>query len=106
MTDFYLKNFNKDTFLHSAKKCNFEIYFRPNQTKTNEIFIYTFFIFISCNPSEKKLTAQQIIDKTIVNSGADKVANSEITFKFRDKEYSAIRKNGNFKLSRKFKRYN
>ncbi|PQJ73723.1 DUF6503 family protein [Polaribacter butkevichii] len=57
---------------------------------------------ISCKPSENKLTAQQIIDKTIVYSGADKVANSEIKFKFRDKEYVAYRENGNYKLIREF----
>jgi hypothetical protein len=59
-------------------------------------------ILVSCNPVEKKLTAQQIIDKTILFSGADKVSNSEISFKFRDKEYAAIRKNGNFKLYRSY----
>ena len=35
-------------------------------------------------------------------SGADKVKNSEISFKFRDKEYFAYRENGNFKLIREF----
>ncbi|WP_158837727.1 DUF6503 family protein [Polaribacter sp. L3A8] len=57
---------------------------------------------ISCKPSENKLTAQQIIDKTILYAGADKVANSEIKFKFRDKEYVAYRENGNYKLIREF----
>lgn len=57
---------------------------------------------ISCKPSEPKITAQQIIDKTILYSGADKVENSEISFKFRDKEYFAYRENGNFKLIREF----
>ncbi|QTE23232.1 DUF6503 family protein [Polaribacter cellanae] len=57
---------------------------------------------ISCKTSEKKLTAQQIIDKTILYSGADKVANSDISFRFRDKKYNAVRKNGNFKLTRTF----
>ncbi|KGL63594.1 DUF6503 family protein [Polaribacter sp. Hel1_85] len=57
---------------------------------------------ISCKPSEPKLTAQEVIDKTILYSGADKVANSEIKFKFRDKEYFAYRQNGDFKLIREF----
>lgn len=62
-----------------------------------------FLVFaISCKPSETKLTAQQIIDKTILYSGADKVANSEITFKFRDKAYFAYRENGEYKLIREF----
>ncbi|WP_166384771.1 MULTISPECIES: DUF6503 family protein [unclassified Polaribacter] len=59
---------------------------------------------ISCKPSENKLTAQQVIDKAIISSGADKVANSEIKFIFRDKEYIANRSNnGNFELTRKQK---
>ncbi|TXD49338.1 DUF6503 family protein [Polaribacter sp. IC073] len=58
------------------------------------------FLF-SCKTSETKLTAQQVIDKTIVYSGADKVANSEISFNFRDKEYVALREtNGKFVLIR------
>ncbi|MCI2228461.1 deoxyribose-phosphate aldolase [Polaribacter sp. MSW13] len=59
---------------------------------------------ISCKPSEPKLTAQQIIDKTIIYSGADKVANSQIQFKFRDNSYIASRKsNGYFFLARNHK---
>ena len=67
-------------------------------------YLSIFFIafLISCKPSEPKITAQQIIDKTILYSGADKVENSEISFKFRDKEYFAYRENGNFKLIREF----
>jgi len=67
-------------------------------------YLSIFFIafLISCKPSDPKFTAQQIIDKTILYSGADKVANSEISFKFRDKEYFAYRENGNFKLIREF----
>jgi len=48
------------------------------------------------------LTAQQIVDKSILASGTDKVSNSEIKFEFRDKQYSAIRNNGKFKLIRSF----
>ncbi|ARV14043.1 DUF6503 family protein [Polaribacter sp. SA4-12] len=67
-------------------------------------YISIFFIafLISCKPSEPKITAQQIVDKTIMYSGADKVENSEISFKFRDKAYFAYRDNGNFKLIREF----
>ena len=57
-------------------------------------------LLISCKASEKKMTAQQIIDKAILFSGADKVSNSEITFKFRDNSYAAFRKNGFFQLYR------
>ncbi|ARV05588.1 deoxyribose-phosphate aldolase [Polaribacter sp. SA4-10] len=66
------------------------------------ILLFSLLFFLSCKPSEAKLTAQQIIDKSILYSGADKVANSEITFKFRDKEYFAYRENGAYKLIREF----
>ena len=65
------------------------------------IFFYLL-IFISCNQVEKALSAEQIIEKAILFSGADKIGNSEVSFKFRDKEYAAIRKNGNFQLFRTF----
>jgi hypothetical protein len=66
------------------------------------ILLLSFILFISCQPQKKKLTAQQIVDKSILASGTDKVSNSEITFEFRDKQYSAIRNNGKFKLIRSF----
>ena len=67
-------------------------------------YFYLLFLLLvfSCKPSEVKLTAQQIIDKTILISGANKVANAEISFTFRNKKYVAIRENGNFKLMRTY----
>jgi hypothetical protein len=67
-------------------------------------YFYLFFIvlILVCKPSKKELTAQEIIDASIVNSGTDKVAKSKITFKFRDKKYSAKRNKGNFSLTRSF----
>lgn len=65
-------------------------------------FLFILIIAVACKPAEKKLTAQQIIDKTIMYSGADLVANSQIEFSFRNKTYNAIRKNGKFNLSRTF----
>ena len=65
-------------------------------------FLITLTLFISCATKETPLTAQQIIDKTILRSGADKVKNAQINFQFRDKKYSAIRKNGDFRLERTF----
>ena len=59
---------------------------------------------MACKPSEQKLTAQEIINKTILFSGADKVANSKITFKFRENSYTAARKKGIFKLFRTYKK--
>jgi len=64
--------------------------------------LFLLFLLISCTPVKKELTAQQIVDKTILFSGADKIDASSITFKFRDKEYAAIRENGGFTLSRRF----
>jgi len=57
---------------------------------------------ISCKPLKKDFTAQYIIDKSIINSGANKVSNAEINFKFRNKKYSAKRNNGRFILTRDF----
>lgn len=48
------------------------------------------------------MTAQEIIDKTIVSSGADKVSNSKITFQFRNIKYLATRKDGKFLYSKEF----
>lgn len=67
-------------------------------------YFYFFFLLliISCNPVKKELTAQEIIDKSILASGTDKITNSEVSFIFRNKEYKAIREKGNFELSRSF----
>ena len=55
---------------------------------------------ISCKPSEKALTAQEIIDKSIEVSGANKISNSLLSFDFRDMHYIASRRNGEFRLIR------
>ena len=60
-------------------------------------------VFVSCKQNDTSLTAQQIIDKSIIASGANKVANSNITFDFRNIQYRASRSEGTFKLSRTFK---
>jgi len=58
-------------------------------------------VFISsCKPEKKVLTAQEIIDKSIVASGADKLAVSAIDFDFRKRHYTAVRNNGKFSLIR------
>jgi hypothetical protein len=66
--------------------------------------LFTLLLLLSCTPQKTELTAQQIIDTTILYSGADKVENSEITFTFRDTQYAAIRANGNFKLFRDYRK--
>tara|TARA_B100000795_G_scaffold97287_1_gene71385 strand:+ start:102 stop:830 length:729 start_codon:yes stop_codon:yes gene_type:complete len=65
-------------------------------------YILSVVLMISCKPLKKDFTAQYIIDKSIINSGANKVSNAEITFKFRNKKYSAKRNNGRFILTRDF----
>jgi hypothetical protein len=71
------------------------------------LYILSLLLIISCQPKETLLTAQQIIDTSIVASGANKVDNSEIRFNFRDKKYSALRKtNGFFMLSRIYQKEN
>jgi len=66
-------------------------------------FLIAFSIFIfSCNPQKDKIQAENIIDKTIIYSGTNRVTNSKISFNFRGEHFSAIRKKGNFTLSRHF----
>ncbi|WOC40433.1 DUF6503 family protein [Polaribacter sp. HL-MS24] len=59
-------------------------------------------LILSCKANKPDLTAQQIIDKAIAFSGANLVANAQISFHFRDKSYTAFRKNGIFVLDRVF----
>lgn len=76
---------------------------RQNKQKFMKYFyLFTVLFLVSCTSPKKELTAQQIIDKTILYSGADKVANSEITFNFRDKKYWAYRNDGEFRLGNQF----
>lgn len=64
------------------------------------IFFLTLFILLSCKPNSSILTAQQIVDKSIMLSGADKVASSKIVFTFRKRTYIAKRNNGVYSLER------
>ncbi len=59
-------------------------------------------VFTSCTKENDYQTAQQIIDKTILNSGGEIIGNSSISFQFRDKYYSANRQNGAFTLTRSY----
>ncbi|MGB0881293.1 MAG: deoxyribose-phosphate aldolase, partial [Polaribacter sp.] len=68
-----------------------------------KIIVLVLVLFVACKQKNTPLTAQQIIDKSIIASGADKVANAQIEFGFRDKEYAAVRENGLFRLFRSFK---
>lgn len=67
----------------------------------NYILLFSILFIAACSTKAKKLSAQEIIDKTMIVSGADKVANATLEFDFRDKHYIAIRKqNGRFNLIR------
>jgi len=60
------------------------------------------FIFLSCSPSKKDLSAQEIVDASMRASGTGKVLKATIDFSFRDKNYKAFRNRGAFKLERSF----
>ena len=58
-------------------------------------------LFISsCKPEIKQLTAQEVIDKSMIASGSDKVFAATIDFDFRNRHYNATRNNGKFSLVR------
>lgn len=61
------------------------------------------FLIVSCeNKSDQSLlNAKEIIGKSIEVSGGTMIANSEISFKFRDLFYKAKRQNGLFEFSRR-----
>jgi len=64
------------------------------------LFSLTFILIItSCKP-EKTLTAQDIVDKTIMVSGGEKFKTSNISFDFRDIHYKANRNNGVYQYER------
>ncbi|MBU2940597.1 deoxyribose-phosphate aldolase [Lacinutrix sp. C3R15] len=60
------------------------------------------FLFIACN-SEKKETADTIINKAIDVAGGKKYTNAEIHFNFRGTKYTSIRKNETYQYQREFK---
>jgi len=64
------------------------------------------FLMVSCKNEKKEvekkmLTATEIINKSIEISGGNIFENSIIHFDFRDKHYSAQRKNGQFEFTRR-----
>ncbi|EGV42393.2 deoxyribose-phosphate aldolase [Bizionia argentinensis JUB59] len=56
----------------------------------------------SCQTNNKKLTATDIINKSITVAGGDKFDTSAYSFQFRDKMYRADRNKGLFSISREF----
>lgn len=65
------------------------------------IFLCVFVMILSCNSKTENYSAQEIIDKAITASGADKITNSIVNFEFRNVYYLAERNNGVYKLSRR-----
>ena len=65
-------------------------------------YLYIFIFLTACSHSKPEYTAQEIVNKSIYNAGVHKIKNSTVTFKFRDKNYKAVRDNGNFKLIRSY----
>ncbi len=74
-----------------------------NQIMIKKIVIITVvFLFFQGCKQEKTLTAHQIIDTSIEVSGGSIISNATINFDFRDKQYKAVRKWGNFMFLRAF----
>lgn len=65
------------------------------------MFLCVFVMILSCNSKTENYSAQEIIDKAITVSGADKITNSIVNFEFRNVYYLAERNNGVYKLSRR-----
>ena len=64
-------------------------------------FIALAIVFLtSCKQENNILSAQEIIDASMLASGASKVGNSKITFDFRKKHYVATRNKGRFSLEK------
>lgn len=51
--------------------------------------IFVLLLVIGCKEDQSKLTAQEIIDKSILASGGEKYSQSDISFRFRDMVYSS-----------------
>lgn len=66
------------------------------------LYLLIFGILIFSCEKETTLSAQDIVNNTIQNSGGDKYLNAEIDFDFRDKHYHSLRKNGDFQYERQF----
>ncbi|WP_121067399.1 DUF6503 family protein [Maribacter vaceletii] len=67
--------------------------------------VFVFFsllLLFSCNEKEKNPTAQAVIDRSIEVSGTKFFKNKEVSFTFRNKEYTSIPMEKGFELQRKF----
>ncbi len=57
-------------------------------------------LLVSCKFDKTPKTAQEVIDRSIKTSQTYKLANAKLSFNFRDRSYTAERKNGLFELQR------
>lgn len=64
--------------------------------------LFTLLIAITSCQTENKPDAQQIVDQAIEAHGGDRFLKSAISFKFRDRQYRALRDGGVFVYSRTF----
>ena len=69
------------------------------------ILLVCSFFLTSCN-QEKTMSAQEIIDTALIKSGTNKLSNATMSFKFRNRAYTATRNNGSFSLERVTKKAN
>ncbi len=70
----------------------------------NKYFTFLLLLsFLACKETSKEtLSVQEIVDKSIANSGGELYKNHDTSFVFRDKKYSASKKDGKKVLSRIF----
>lgn len=64
------------------------------------IFGILIIAMVSCNTSEKSLSAEEILEKAIDYSGKEKLNNNQLKFEFRDYTYKAIPTCEGFQLER------
>ena len=64
------------------------------------IIALTIVFLAACRQENKPLSAQEIIDKSMLASGTAIVGNSKIAFEFRNKQYVSRRRKGRFNLER------
>lgn len=69
--------------------------------RMNKFLIVPLLLFIvSCNPSEERTEAEQIIDRVIEKAGGEKYAKANIEFDFRDTRYTSKRDQGQYEFTR------
>lgn len=57
-------------------------------------------LFTFCAKKQVQITAQEIVDQSIAASNLNTITQSKISFNFRDRKYTATRKNGLYTLTR------